>query len=150
MAPGDCLPTAVAAKPGLSSGPGVSVRASAQEVVGRQGRQPPEGGGQRCAAPLSPRLLRLPAGQGTALQQAMASACARLGGALNDVGRVMAWLQATLAPVTPEDVHDALTAAPRAETPLVLPFFGLWWLAKHPVAVSAEEKKDAATEPVAS
>ena len=36
------------------------------------------------AAPLSPRLLRLPAGQGTALQQAMASACARLGGALND------------------------------------------------------------------
>lgn len=46
-----------------------------------------------------------------------------VGGALNDVGRVMAWLQATLAPVTPEDVHDALTAAPRAETPLVLPFF---------------------------
>ncbi len=34
--------------------------------------------------------------------------------------------------------------------PLVLPFFGLWWLAKHPVAVSADEKKDAATEPVAS
>ena len=59
MAPGDCLPTAVAAKPGLSSGPGVSVRASAQEVVGRQGRQPPEGGGQRCASPRRSRRAAL-------------------------------------------------------------------------------------------
>ena len=59
MASGDCLPTAVAAKPGLSSGPGVSVRASAQEVVGRQGRQPPEGGGQRCASPRRSRRAAL-------------------------------------------------------------------------------------------
>ncbi|MFT4136859.1 gluconokinase [Microbacterium sp.] len=46
-----------------------------------------------------------------------------VGGALNDVGRVIAWLQTTLAPVAPEEIDDALTAAPRAETPVVLPFF---------------------------
>ncbi|MFT4136205.1 hypothetical protein [Microbacterium sp.] len=33
--------------------------------------------------------------------------------------------------------------------PLVLPFFGLWWLAKHPVAVPVAVK-DAAAEPVAT
>ncbi|BBZ66059.1 sugar kinase [Mycolicibacterium insubricum] len=45
-----------------------------------------------------------------------------VGGALNDVGRAMNWLQATLAPVTAEQIHDALTGPARPNVPLVLPF----------------------------
>ncbi|MFT4229455.1 MAG: gluconokinase [Microbacterium sp.] len=46
-----------------------------------------------------------------------------VGGALNDVGRAMTWLQTTLAPLTPEEVDQTLTAPPEPATPLVLPFF---------------------------
>ncbi|MFT4215487.1 MAG: gluconokinase [Microbacterium sp.] len=46
-----------------------------------------------------------------------------VGGALNDVGRVMTWLQSTLAPLAPDEIHKALTAPPEEATPLVLPFF---------------------------
>lgn len=45
-----------------------------------------------------------------------------VGGALNDVGRAMIWLQDTLHPVTPEQLHDTLTGPARANIPLVLPF----------------------------
>lgn len=45
-----------------------------------------------------------------------------VGGALNDVGRVVTWLQGTLAPVDPIELDDALTAAPKDGIPLVLPF----------------------------
>ncbi|MFT3889390.1 MAG: gluconokinase [Arachnia sp.] len=45
-----------------------------------------------------------------------------VGGALNDVGRVLTWLEGTLAPVSAEDVAAALAAAPRPGVPLVLPF----------------------------
>lgn len=44
-----------------------------------------------------------------------------LGGALNDVGRAVAWLEETLAPV--EDLAEVLTAKPPAGTPVVIPFF---------------------------
>lgn len=44
-----------------------------------------------------------------------------LGGALNDVGRAIAWLEETLAPV--EDLAGVLTAEPPAGTPVVVPFF---------------------------
>ncbi|MFT4296039.1 MAG: gluconokinase [Micropruina sp.] len=47
-----------------------------------------------------------------------------LGGALNDVGRAVAWLQATLRlPEDPELLDAALRAEPSALTPLVLPWF---------------------------
>lgn len=48
-----------------------------------------------------------------------------LGGALNDVGRALAWADVTLAidQVDPEDLSAALTAEPHETTPLVLPFF---------------------------
>lgn len=45
-----------------------------------------------------------------------------VGGALNDVGRVMAWLQRTLAEATPEEIDAVLRAPAQAGTPLVLPF----------------------------
>ncbi|MFT3875506.1 MAG: FGGY-family carbohydrate kinase [Propioniciclava sp.] len=45
-----------------------------------------------------------------------------VGGALNDVGRVMAWMERTFAAATPEEIDAALRAAPGAGTPLVLPF----------------------------
>lgn len=45
-----------------------------------------------------------------------------VGGALNDVGRVMLWLKATLAAAPPEAIEQALTAPPAAGTPLMLPF----------------------------
>lgn len=45
-----------------------------------------------------------------------------VGGALNDVGRVMAWLERTLAPVDPEELDRVLTARPQPGTPLMLPF----------------------------
>ena len=50
---------------------------------------------------------------------------ALLGGALNDVGRALAWADVTLAvdQVGPEALSDALTAEPHETTPLVLPFF---------------------------
>lgn len=48
-----------------------------------------------------------------------------LGGALNDVGRALAWADVTLAveQVGPEALSAALTAEPHPTTPLVLPFF---------------------------
>ncbi|GAA5167954.1 gluconokinase [Ornithinimicrobium tianjinense] len=50
---------------------------------------------------------------------------ALVGGALNDVGRALAWADVTLAvdQVDPEDLSAALTAEPHETTPLVLPFF---------------------------
>ncbi|SBM44278.1 Gluconokinase [Propionibacterium freudenreichii] len=45
-----------------------------------------------------------------------------VGGALNDVGRVMTWLTTTFAPVDATERDTALRAAPRPDTPLVLPF----------------------------
>jgi gluconokinase len=50
---------------------------------------------------------------------------ALIGGALNDVGRALAWADVTLAldQVDPDDLADALTAEPHETTPLVLPFF---------------------------
>ena len=48
-----------------------------------------------------------------------------IGGALNDVGRALAWADVTLAldQVEPEDLSRALTSEPHPTTPLVLPFF---------------------------
>lgn len=47
-----------------------------------------------------------------------------LGGALNDVGRAVSWLQATLRlPEDPEVLDAALRADPSPLTPLVLPWF---------------------------
>ncbi len=47
-----------------------------------------------------------------------------LGGALNDVGRAVSWLQATLRlPEEPEELDAALRADPSPLTPLVLPWF---------------------------
>ncbi|MFT4225016.1 FGGY family carbohydrate kinase [Micropruina sp.] len=47
-----------------------------------------------------------------------------LGGALNDVGRAVSWLQATLRlPEEPEVLDAALRADPSPLTPLVLPWF---------------------------
>ncbi|MFT4157489.1 MAG: gluconokinase [Microbacterium sp.] len=46
-----------------------------------------------------------------------------VGGALNDVGRGLAWLGSTLAPVPLEAVEVALSAPPKDGVPLVLPFF---------------------------
>lgn len=50
---------------------------------------------------------------------------ALLGGALNDVGRALAWADVTLAvdQVGAQALSDALTAEPHPTTPLVLPFF---------------------------
>ncbi|MCV7192428.1 gluconokinase [Mycolicibacterium brumae] len=45
-----------------------------------------------------------------------------VGGALNDVGRAMIWLQNSLTPMTMEQIHEALVAPARANVPLVLPF----------------------------
>lgn len=45
-----------------------------------------------------------------------------IGGALNDVGRVTLWLQATLAPLSHDEVDMLLRAAPAEGTPLMLPF----------------------------
>lgn len=45
-----------------------------------------------------------------------------VGGALNDVGRVMLWLERTFAPATPEEINVTLRAEPQTGTPLVLPF----------------------------
>ena len=41
---------------------------------------------------------------------------------MNDVGRVMLWLERTFAPATPEEIDVTLRAEPQAGTPLVLPF----------------------------
>lgn len=46
-----------------------------------------------------------------------------VGGALNDVGRVMLWAEKTFAPATEDEIDATLRAAPRPGTPLVLPFF---------------------------
>jgi gluconokinase len=50
---------------------------------------------------------------------------ALIGGALNDVGRALAWADVTLAldQVDPDDLAQALTEEPHPVTPLVLPFF---------------------------
>ncbi|SOC55969.1 gluconokinase [Ornithinimicrobium cerasi] len=50
---------------------------------------------------------------------------ALVGGALNDVGRALAWADVTVAvdQVDPDDLSAALTAEPHETTPLVLPFF---------------------------
>lgn len=50
---------------------------------------------------------------------------ALLGGALNDVGRALAWAEGAfgLEGVEPETLGSALSAPPSATTPLVLPFF---------------------------
>ncbi len=45
-----------------------------------------------------------------------------VGGALNDVGRVMLWLDRTFAPASPAEIDEVLRAAPKPSTPLVLPF----------------------------
>jgi gluconokinase len=45
-----------------------------------------------------------------------------VGGALNDVGRVMLWLDRTFAQASPEEIDNALRAEPQSGTPLVLPF----------------------------
>lgn len=45
-----------------------------------------------------------------------------VGGALNDVGRVMTWLESTLAPVEPRVLDVALRGNPVLGIPLVLPF----------------------------
>ena len=45
-----------------------------------------------------------------------------LGGAVNDVGRVVSWLQSTVR-LPEDDFNLILAAAPQASTPLVLPYF---------------------------
>lgn len=45
-----------------------------------------------------------------------------IGGALNDVGRVMLWLERVLAAQDPEDIDHTLRARPNPNTPLMLPF----------------------------
>lgn len=46
-----------------------------------------------------------------------------VGGALNDVGRAVSWLERTLASVEREELAEALLAEPDDDTPFVLPFF---------------------------
>ncbi|MDD7585505.1 MAG: gluconokinase [Corynebacterium glucuronolyticum] len=46
-----------------------------------------------------------------------------LGGALNDVGRAISWLERTVAPLPHEDIENALAGAPSTYAPEVLPFF---------------------------
>lgn len=46
-----------------------------------------------------------------------------IGGALNDVGRVITWLRSTLAPVDPAALDHALRRPACAGIPMVLPFF---------------------------
>lgn len=46
-----------------------------------------------------------------------------LGGALNDVGRAVSWLQTTLNLPEPDELDAALRAEPSPLTPLVLPWF---------------------------
>ncbi len=46
-----------------------------------------------------------------------------LGGALNDVGRAISWLEATLQLPEPSELDRALIAEPESTTPLVLPYF---------------------------
>ena len=45
-----------------------------------------------------------------------------VGGALNDVGRAMLWLQDTVAPLTAAQINAALVSPARPNVPLVLPF----------------------------
>lgn len=45
-----------------------------------------------------------------------------LGGALNDVGRAVTWLEETIQPVAPDEIAAVLSAGP-GRAPLVLPFF---------------------------
>lgn len=52
----------------------------------------------------------------------VSSAESIVGGALNDVGRVMTWLESTLAPVEDRLLDVALRGNPVAGIPLVLPF----------------------------
>lgn len=47
---------------------------------------------------------------------------ALLGGAMNDVGRVLAWAEQTLALDGPQEQAEALAAPPDPATPLALPF----------------------------
>jgi gluconokinase len=46
-----------------------------------------------------------------------------LGGALNDVGRAVTWLESTFVLPDADALHEALLADPDPGTPLVLPFF---------------------------
>ena len=46
-----------------------------------------------------------------------------LGGAINDVGRAMTWLEQTLRLPEPEILMDYLNGDPHTDTPLVLPWF---------------------------
>ncbi|WP_047260415.1 gluconokinase [Corynebacterium uterequi] len=46
-----------------------------------------------------------------------------LGGALNDVGRAISWLETTLAPVDPAELGERLAGPPDEDVPAVLPFF---------------------------
>jgi gluconokinase len=46
-----------------------------------------------------------------------------LGGAVNDVGRVVSWLESTVRLLPEDDVNLILAAAPQPGTPLVLPYF---------------------------
>lgn len=46
-----------------------------------------------------------------------------VGGALNDVGRGVSWLERVLAPVDTEELAEVLAADPPEDTPAVLPFF---------------------------
>lgn len=46
-----------------------------------------------------------------------------LGGALNDVGRAISWLERTVAPLPHDDIENALAGAPSTYAPEVLPFF---------------------------
>lgn len=63
-----------------------------------------------------------------------------LGGAVNDVGRAVAWATSTLVLPPDPEISRALLAEPSAETPLVLPFFtgerSTGW-ASHATAVMA-------------
>jgi len=46
-----------------------------------------------------------------------------LGGAVNDVGRVVSWLESTVRFQSEDDFNLILAAAPQASTPMVLPYF---------------------------
>jgi gluconokinase len=46
-----------------------------------------------------------------------------LGGAVNDVGRVVSWLESMVRFLPEDDFNLILAAAPQASTPLVLPYF---------------------------
>ncbi|GAB3943370.1 gluconokinase [Corynebacterium tapiri] len=72
-----------------------------------------------------------------------------LGGALNDVGRAITWLENTIAPVEAAELEEQLRALPNENTPSSLPFFSgeraTGWASSAQAAITGIT---AATKPV--